>query len=79
EEHRGIYNTVIGLVNDITTIISKLHSINMRSVKFDTRDGLFEGDLFLYIHNTEDLQTLIGELGKIKGIDKVTRVENLND
>ncbi len=69
----------IGLVNDITTIISKLHSINMRSVKFDTRDGLFEGDLFLYIHNTEDLQTLIGELGKIKGIDKVTRVENLND
>lgn len=69
----------MGLVNDITTIISKLHSINMRSVKFDTRDGLFEGDLFLYIHNTEDLSTLIRELGKIKGIDKVTRVENLND
>lgn len=69
----------IGLVNDITTIISKLHSINMRSVKFDTHEGLFEGDLFLYIHNTEDLQTLIGELGKIKGIDKVTRVENLSD
>ncbi|HOF55578.1 MAG: RelA/SpoT family protein [Prolixibacteraceae bacterium] len=69
----------IGLVNDITTIISKLHSINMRSVKFDTHDGLFEGDLFLYIHNTEDLNILIGELAKVKGINKVTRVENLND
>lgn len=69
----------IGLVSDITTIISKLHSINMRSVKFDTHDGLFEGDLFLYIHNTEDLNILIGELAKVKGINKVTRVENLND
>ena len=69
----------MGIVNDITTIISKLHSINMRSVKFDTHDGLFEGDLFLYIHSADDLNVLIGELGKIKGIDKVTRVENLND
>ncbi len=51
----------------------------MRSVKFDTHDGLFEGDLFLYIHNTEDLNILIGELAKVKGINKVTRVENLND
>jgi GTP pyrophosphokinase len=51
----------------------------MRSVKFDTHDGIFVGDLYLYIHNTEDLQHLILQLGKIKGIEKVARVENLND
>ncbi len=67
----------LGIVNEITNIISKQHNINMRSVKFDTHDGLFEGDLFLYIHNAGDLQDLIRELGSIKGIDKVTRLENL--
>lgn len=69
----------LGIVNEVTNIISKLHNINMRSVKFDTHDGIFEGDLYLYIHNTEDLQHLILQLGKIKGIEKVARVENLND
>ncbi len=69
----------LGIVNEITNIISKLHNINMRSVKFDTHDGLFEGDLFLYIHNTADLQQLILELNALKGIDKVTRIENLNE
>lgn len=69
----------LGIVNEVTNIISKLHNINMRAVKFDTHDGIFEGELYLYIHNTEDLQQLINQLNKIKGIDKVVRVENLND
>jgi GTP pyrophosphokinase len=51
----------------------------MRTVKFDTQDGLFEGDLFLYMHNTEDLHNLIRQLSKLRGIDSVTRVENLNE
>jgi guanosine-3',5'-bis(diphosphate) 3'-pyrophosphohydrolase len=68
-----------GIVNDVSNIISKQNNINMRSVKFDTHDGLFEGDLFIYIHSTEDLNILIQQLGKIKGIDKVNRVENLTD
>jgi GTP diphosphokinase / guanosine-3',5'-bis(diphosphate) 3'-diphosphatase len=68
-----------GIVNDVSNIISKQNNINMRSVKFDTHDGLFEGDLFIYIHSTDDLNTLIQQLGKIKGIDKVIRAENLND
>lgn len=69
----------LGIVNQVTTIISKEHNINMRSVKFDTHEGMFEGDLFLYIHNTEDLQNLIMRLRKIKGIDNVSRIENLDD
>jgi GTP diphosphokinase / guanosine-3',5'-bis(diphosphate) 3'-diphosphatase len=68
-----------GIVNDVTHIVSKQNNINMRSVKFDTHDGLFEGDLFLYIHSAGDLNALIQQLGKIKGIDKVVRIENLNE
>jgi len=66
----------VGIVNDITNIISILHNINIRTVKFDTHDGIFEGDLFIYIHNAQDLQTLIQQLEKVKGIDKIIRVEN---
>ncbi|HKI87855.1 MAG TPA: RelA/SpoT family protein [Draconibacterium sp.] len=69
----------LGIVNEVTNIISKEHNINMRSVQFDTHEGIFEGDLFLYIHNTDDLTNLISRLEKIKGIDNVSRDENLND
>ncbi|WP_217447711.1 RelA/SpoT family protein [Maribellus comscasis] len=69
----------VGIVNEVTNVISKEHNINMRSVKFDTNEGIFEGDLFLYIHNTDDLNNLISRLTRIKGIDTVSRVEKLYD
>ncbi len=69
----------MGIVNEVTTVISKEHTINMRSVKFDTHDGIFKGDLFLYIHNTDDLTNLINRLKTIKGIDSVLRDEKLNE
>ncbi len=65
----------VGIVNEVTNIISKLHNINMRSVKFDTHDGIFEGELYIYVHNARDLQNLIQQLEKIKGIDKISREE----
>jgi len=69
----------LGIVSEVSNVISKGHNINMRSVKFDTHDGIFKGDLFLYIHNADDLQILISKLKTIKGIENVTRVENLNE
>ncbi len=69
----------LGIVNEVTNVISKQYSINMRSVKFDTHEGIFEGDLFIYIHSAEDLTNLIANLEKIRGIDRVSRDENLND
>ena len=68
----------VGILNEVTNIISKQNNINMRTVKFDAHDGIFEGDLFLYIHNTEDLERLIELLSKIKGIDNIKRDENLD-
>jgi GTP pyrophosphokinase len=69
----------LGIVNQVTNIISNENNINMRSVQFDTTDGIFKGELFLYIHNTEDLNKLISQLKKIKGIENVSRIKNLND
>ena len=67
----------VGVVNEITTIISKQHNINMRTVHFDTHDGIFEGDLYLYIHSVQDLNELIARLMKIKGIDTIERIEKM--
>ena len=67
----------VGVVNEITTIISKQNNINMRTVHFDTHDGIFEGDLYLYIHSVQDLNELISRLMKIKGIDTVERIEKI--
>ncbi len=67
----------IGVVNEITNIISKQNNINMRTVHFDTHDGIFEGDLYLYIHSVEDLNELISRLMKIKGMDTVERIEKI--
>ncbi len=69
----------LGIVNEVTNVISKLHNVNMRSVKFETHDGIFEGELFLYIHNIEDLINVIAKLEKIKGINKVLRDENISE
>ncbi|MBA4411037.1 MAG: GTP pyrophosphokinase [Odoribacter sp.] len=67
----------VGIVNEITTIISKQNNINMRTVHFDTHDGIFEGDLYLYIHSLQDLNELISRLMKIKGIDNIERIEKI--
>lgn len=69
----------MGIVNQVTNIISNENNINMRSVQFDTNDGIFRGELFLYIHNTEDLNNLIAQLKKIKGIENVSRIKSLYD
>ncbi|MFT5748795.1 MAG: guanosine-3',5'-bis(diphosphate) 3'-pyrophosphohydrolase [Ancylomarina sp.] len=69
----------IGIVNDITSIISKDHHVNMRSVHFESHDGVFEGLIHLYVHNTEDLNNLMKKLIKIKGLDNVRRIENIEE
>ncbi len=69
----------IGIVSEVTNIISKLNNINMRTVMFDTHDGIFEGELYLYIHNVEDLNNLISRLMKIKGIENIERIEKIED
>jgi GTP pyrophosphokinase len=56
-------------------VISNEYGINMRSIGLDAHDGIFEGNFYLYIQNTELLETLITKLLNIKGVDTVNRKE----
>jgi GTP pyrophosphokinase len=65
----------IGIVNKISDIISNHMKVKMRSVSFDTDNGLFEGYINLFVENTKRLDALIRRLKKEKAILKVTRIE----
>ncbi len=69
----------MGIVNDITSVISKDHHVNMRSVHFESHNGIFEGLIHLYVYSTEDLKNLIKKLQTIKGLDSVKRIENIEE
>ncbi len=63
----------IGIVSEITTLISKEIRVNMRMIHFETKDGIFEGVIQVYVHNTEDLNHLMAQISGIKEVEKVTR------
>ena len=69
----------IGMINEITNVISKELSVNMRTVKIEVHDGIFDGSLDLYVHSTKDLNNLIMNLIKIKGVDSVKRIESIEE
>ncbi|MDD4645051.1 MAG: GTP pyrophosphokinase, partial [Bacteroidales bacterium] len=69
----------LGILNDITLIISKELNVNIRSMNLDSHDGIFEANFDLYVHDTEDINNLILNLTKIKGIDNVKRMEKIED
>ena len=65
----------IGIVNNITKVISNENNVNMRSINFDTDDGLFEGTIMVFVHDTKHLNHLIENLKKVKGVAKVERID----
>jgi GTP pyrophosphokinase len=68
----GIDN--LGLVNDITKLISENMHVNMKSISFSSDDGVFLGKITVQVKNQTMLKKLIDNLKKINGIDRVTRV-----
>ncbi len=64
----------IGLVNEVTKVVSNNLHINMRSVHFDSDDGIFSGRIVVVVKNKNSLDNLVQNIKKINGIDKVTRV-----
>jgi GTP diphosphokinase / guanosine-3',5'-bis(diphosphate) 3'-diphosphatase len=66
----------IGIAHEITGIISKDHNINMRTIRFDTDEGVFTGNMDLYVHNTNDVGNIISKLYKVKGVESVERMED---
>jgi GTP pyrophosphokinase len=68
----------VGLVNNITRIISSELSVNMRSISFDTNDGTFEGTVMVFVHDTTHLTELMKKLRKVHGVLTVTRIDSNN-
>lgn len=71
---RVIGNDDIGIVSNITSIISKEERIMMRSINIDSDDGLFSGNLVVNIDDTSRLEQLIKRLKTVKGVKNVTRI-----
>lgn len=69
-----IGNDDIGIVNNITSIISKEEKIIMRSISIDSHDGLFSGNLTVMLDDTSKLEALIRKLRTVKGVKQVNRV-----
>jgi guanosine-3',5'-bis(diphosphate) 3'-pyrophosphohydrolase len=65
----------VGLVNKITNIITGQMNLNMRSISFESEDGIFEGNIMIYVHDTSELDDLISRLGALDGILSVERYD----
>lgn len=65
----------VGLINDVSAIISDELKVNMRSMSIDTVSGIFEGDIMLYVNDTRHLDLLKTKLEKVDGVVKVSRFE----
>ncbi len=65
----------LGMINDITRLMSKDLSLNIRRFNIGTEDGVFDGFIDLYVHDIADLERLIGKLQKIKGIESVSKAD----
>ncbi len=73
----GIHFTGIddlGIVQNITRIISEQQHVNMKSISFDSNDGIFEGKIMLYVSDTIHLSSLVEKLKAVDGINKIDRV-----
>jgi GTP pyrophosphokinase len=64
-----------GVYNSITNTITQELNISMRTISLHGHDGIFNGTIDLYVHSTSDLNNLILNLMKLKGVDSVHRVE----
>jgi GTP pyrophosphokinase len=67
----GIDN--LGLVNRLTEIISKEHNVNMKSISFETEDGIFEGRIKVLVIDTHDLELLMRKFEGVEGVQRVQR------
>lgn len=66
----------VGLLNEVTQVISRQLGVNIRRLDIGTNDGIFEGKIQLYVHDVDDVRTICNNLKQIKNIEQVTRVED---
>ena len=65
----------VGVVSNITKVISNELKVNIRSISIDSNDGVFDGTIMLFVHDTDHLTKMIKKLQQIKGILTVARID----
>jgi GTP pyrophosphokinase len=65
----------VGIVNNITRIISNELNVNMRSLSFDSNDGIFDGTIMVFVNDTNHLTELIDKLKKVPGVQRAFRMD----
>ena len=63
----------IGIVTNITSIISKEKNVSLRSISIDTNAGLFQGNLTIMVDDTKELDSIIKKIKQVKGVKNVSR------
>ncbi len=71
---RGI--DAMGVLNEVTQVISRQLNVNIRKLTIEANDGIFEGKFQLYVHDVDDVRTICNDLKQVQHIKEVTRVEN---
>ena len=65
----------VGVIDDITKIISSQLKVNMKSINVDLKDGIFKGEIQLFVSDTLQLSKLIKKLQKVPNVNNVTRLD----
>jgi len=65
----------VGVINKITNLISGELKININALTIEAKDGLFEGNIRVYVHDKDELEELVDRLLKLPGIERVDRYD----
>jgi guanosine-3',5'-bis(diphosphate) 3'-pyrophosphohydrolase len=66
----------VGLINDVSKIISEELKVNMSSIAFSSDHGIFRGEIMLYVNDTRHLEMLISKLEQVEGVVTVSRFDS---
>ncbi|UBM57194.1 bifunctional (p)ppGpp synthetase/guanosine-3',5'-bis(diphosphate) 3'-pyrophosphohydrolase [Marinilongibacter aquaticus] len=66
----------MGIMRDVSMVISEELNINIRSVNVDTDEGVFKGYIKVFVYDTKHLEKLIRKLSRVEGVNQVLRIRN---
>lgn len=69
----------IGVLNQVTQVISQQLNVNIHKLNIESNDGVFEGRIQLFVHDVDDVNTICTNLKKLDNIKRVTRIESFDD
>ena len=69
----------IGVLNQVTQVISQQLNVNIHKLNIESNDGIFEGRIQLFVHDVDDVNTICNNLKKLENLKRVTRIENFDD